>query len=213
MNDLSKYKAIRNDIKPGDIVAFAGTSVMSQTIMAFTRCNVSHLAIVFESKVLFEGTAQPGKVVDIFEANQTYTKPDGTELVGVHRSRLSNRVKYYPGQMWLLPLNNTERRKLDCAKMVDFLLSVEGRPYDVPQALSALSGINPKDYDKFFCFELVAAALQAGGLLPGCNPSKMIARDVILSGIIAERYYQICGDTEPISPINAELNPCECKEV
>jgi hypothetical protein len=182
--------------------------------MAFTRCNVSHLAIVFESKVLFEGTAQPGKVVDIFEANQTYTKPDGTELVGVHRSRLSNRVKYYPGQMWLLPLNNTDRRKIDLAKMVDFLLTVEGTPYDVPQAISSLSGINPKDYDKFFCSELVTAALQAGGIMQGVNPSQMNPKDVLLAGAISDRYYHICGDTAPISAVNAELvNPCECKEV
>jgi hypothetical protein len=209
MNDLSRYKAIRDKIQPGDIVAFAGTSPMSKTIMAFTKCNVSHLAIVFESKVLFEGAAQPGKVVDIFEANQTYTKADGTELVGVHRSRMSNRVKYYPGQMWLLPLNISERRKIDLAKMVDFLLTVEGTPYDVPQAISSLSGINPKDYDKFFCSELVAAALQEGGIMQGVNPSQMTPKDVILAEAISDTYYQICGDKEPISPINAEL-VCEC---
>ena len=159
----AKYPEVRDRLKPGDIVAFSGKGDFSQVIKWATRSQVSHVGVVFESKVLFPEGPQPGRVVDIMESTTLHTNPKtGERTAGLQRNRKSLRVEYYDELMWWLPLSEERREVLDLKKFTDFLMHSEGKKYDMPQAiksaLDAMDGIdilnlltyNQEDFAAFF---------------------------------------------------------------
>lgn len=203
-------------MKPGDIIAFSGKGHFSEIIKWATCSQVSHVGIVYESKVLLDGEAQEGCVVDIMESTTLHTDPaTGQRVAGVQRNRMSLRLKYYEGDMWWLPLSEESRAKLDLVKFTNFLLHYEGRPYDMPQAvksaLDAMDGIsilnlatyNNEDFASFFCSELAAAALEAGGVINNINASEVTPIDLCAFNIFAQDYYQIKGNEKNISDFNS----------
>jgi hypothetical protein len=107
------YSEVRSQMRPGDVIAFAGKDNFSDLIKWATRSNVSHVGVVFESKVMFEGETQPGTIVDVMESTTLYVDPETKKRTsGVQRNRLSDRIKYHDGQIWWLPLSSQARAKL-----------------------------------------------------------------------------------------------------
>jgi hypothetical protein len=203
-------------MQPGDIIAFSGKGNFSEIIKWATSSEVSHVGIVFESKVLFPDGPQPGYVVDVMESTTLYEHPEtGQRVAGVQRNRLSLRVKYYDGVLWWLPLSKKSREKLDLQAFTNFLLHSEGKQYDMPQAirsaLDAMDGIsilnlatyNQEDFASFFCSELAAAALEAGGVIKAINASEVTPIDLCSFDLYGRDYYQIKGKRTKISDYNA----------
>lgn len=189
------YASIRCKMQPGDIIAFAGKKPVSDTIKLFTNSNVSHVGIVLHSELVGDDTAQPNRRVRVADATAE----------GVQFTRLSQLEEAYEGELWWLPLSDEARRKLDKQKLIDFLLEHEGKPYDYGQAVkAAIDGIldalgptaNRENFDKFFCSELVIAALEKAGVLGPINASEVIPIQLCQFKLYKEKYVQFKGDDD-----------------
>lgn len=198
------YEEIRGLMQPGDVIAFSGNGDLSEVIKWATRSQVSHVGVVLQSKLLIGDTPQQGFFNQIIES----TSLNG--FSGVTISRLSDRVDAYDGQMWWLPLSDEARGQLDLTGFFDFLIHHDRRPYDAPQAilsaLDTLDGIpllgrattqNVEDFNKFFCSELVAAALEAGGVIDRINAAEVTPVDLCRFNLYADEYVQFKVVEEP----------------
>lgn len=205
------YKDVRDKMKPGDIIAFSGKGHFSEIIKWATRSPVSHVGIVFESKVIFGDDVQPGRVVDLFEATTLHEDPvTGTKIAGVQKNRMSDRIKYYDGTMWWLPLSKKARKNLDLKKFTNFLLHQDDKEYDMPQAVkSALDVLdnvpllgrttyNSEDFSAFFCSELATAALDEAGVIQRINASEVTPIDLCRFDLFGQTYYQLKGGKKEI---------------
>jgi len=200
----ANYQEIRDHMLPGDIIAFAGTAPISHLVQLATLTNISHVGIVCHATVSYHGEL----IIEIVESVKQGTHPETGQLItGVTRNRLSTKIRNYDGNAWWLPLSHATRAKLDYTAAIDFLLSVIGLPYDMPQALlSVFDLLDPiqrityaaEDYSAFFCSELAAAALKAGKVLPDINASEMTPIDLLRQPIYHSEYYQIKGKPESI---------------
>jgi hypothetical protein len=202
------YQDARNLMKPGDVIAFAGKGNFSEIIKWATRANVSHVGVILQSKLLIEGEPQQGYFNQIIES----TSLNG--FSGVSISRLSDRIATYGGEMWWLPLSDSVRTKLDFERFFSFLIHQERKPYDLPQALkSALDALdkvplvggltyNIEDFSRFFCSELVAAGLEAGGAIRSLNASEVTPIDLCMFNIYKQEYFQLKGDDKTIRAFN-----------
>ncbi|RKU32138.1 hypothetical protein C6495_11480 [Candidatus Poribacteria bacterium] len=197
------YREIRNRMQPGDVIAFSGNGNLSEVIRWATRSQVSHVGVVLQSKLLIEDTPQEGFFNQIIES----TSLNG--FSGVTITRLSDRVNAYDGDMWWLPLSEESRENLNLQRFFDFLIHHDRRPYDAPQAilsvLDTLDGIpllgrattqNVEDFSQFFCSELVAAALEAGGVIETINAAEVTPIDMCRFNLYADEYVQFRGDGE-----------------
>ncbi len=201
-----QYKNIRRHMLPGDIIAFSGRSLFSRFVKLATRSEVSHVGIVCISDVC----GNCGHTVEIMESVKEAVDPDtGQIITGVTRNRLSSRLRHYEGEMYWFQLSHDTRQALDIPAAVQFLMSVHGLPYDMPQAvLSALDLLDNfplkltyavQDFSAFFCSELAAAALIAGGVLPSSvNASEMTPVDLLRQPVFFKHYYQLTGAHKPL---------------
>jgi len=124
---------------------------------------------------------------------------------GVTITRLSDRIDSYNGEIWLLPLRSDLKQKMDKKKYYDFLIHQERKPYDMPQAIksaldlidyTAAPGVlthNLEDFSRFFCSELVAAALENAGVIDHLNASEVTPIDLCSFNIYEDYYYQMKG--------------------
>lgn len=209
---VTEYLDIRDQMKPGDVIAFGGKGQFSDIIKWATRSTVSHVGVIMQSKLLVEKTLQEGIFNQIIES----TSLKG--FSGVSISRLSDRLYAYDGEIWWLPLSDTIYSNLNKKDFYDFLLHQERKPYDMPQAIKSaldamdniplLSGLtkNAEDFSSFFCSELVAAALEAGGAISHLNASEVTPADLCMFAIYQEQYKQIKGKKKEIKGFNT-INP------
>ena len=209
------YRELRSLIQPGDVIAFSGSSHFSKIIKWATRSTVSHVGIVFETKVSFGGQAQDGKIVEIMEATGLRRNPvTGKEIGGVQRHRMSTKLEYYDGDIWWLPLSREARSRFSFGEMTNFLMHSEGKEYDsAPEVINAaidsmdspyLGGLsnNEEDFSAFFCSELVTAALEAANVLTNVNSSEVTPIDLCRFNIFSNEYYQLKGASKRIPNFN-----------
>jgi len=207
-----EYSEVRSRMKPGDIIAFAGTSDFSELIKWMTRSSVSHIGILLQSKLLIGDTPQEGFFNQIIESATI------NGFSGVSINRLSDRIHAYDGQVWWLPLSDEARERLNEQAFYNFLLHQEKKEYDLPQALCSagdqleriplLGKIthNVEDFTRFFCSELAAAGLEQGGVIDNINASEVTPVDMCRFNIYQRDYYQIKGLPRKISGYNS-LDP------
>ncbi|MFZ5584807.1 MAG: hypothetical protein ACOZHQ_02645 [Thermodesulfobacteriota bacterium] len=202
---LSKYDKVRDQMLPGDVIAFGGKGHFSEIIKRVTFSKVSHVAVVLQTQATYE--AGPDR--RFFNLIVESTKWDG--FMGVDAIRLSDRLKSYDGQVWWLPLNRELRktRRFDQKKFFDFLYAQKGRPYDLKQAVNSvlddLDGLlgqmspflNCEDFSRFFCSELVAAGLEEAGLLDALNASEVTPADLCQWSIYEPDHHQLYIDKMP----------------
>ena len=196
------YRDARSMMKPGDVIAFGGKGEFSEIIKFATFSEVSHVGVILQTQVMEEGPT--GRFF-----NQIIESTSLNGFNGVNISRFSDRLSTYNGELWWLPLSDDSRTKLDAKKFYDFLFNEakEKKAYDMPQAIkSALDALdnlpvfghgptyNKEDFSKFFCSELVAAGLEAGGAISTVNASEVTPIDLCRWNIYSETYYQLKGD-------------------
>ncbi|MDD2598956.1 MAG: hypothetical protein PHO37_07015 [Kiritimatiellae bacterium] len=199
------YDAIKERIKPGDMIVFSGRKRFERLIRLVTRSIISHVGVV----------CRTGKSVDVMESvGLKQNRKGGGEGGGVQCRQLAKLVESYDGLMWWLPLSESSRSRFDLEKFTQFLKLAEGKQYDIPQAICAvldviddnpffnLSTYSQRDFSKFFCSELAAAALQAAGVITQLNPSEVTPANLCAFNLYAEDYFQIRGRRKELDDFN-----------
>lgn len=195
----TRYNEIREQIQQGDVIAFSGKGHVSELIKLFTLSPVSHVAIVMKGKQL----TSEGVLITVNNIIESTTM-DG--FAGVVVNRLSKRLKHYDGRAWWLPLSDTTRQKIDFEIFYDWLTNQKRKLYDSWQAIG--SGFdfipeNREDFDKFFCSELNAGALEKSGGIPDVNCSEITPIELCRWNIYGENYYQLSGEPKEITRFNS----------
>lgn len=206
------YKNVREKMRPGDVIAFSGKGDFSEIIKWVTRAEVSHVGVVVQTMLVVNGKPEGEMQNQIIESTTT------NGFSGVTLNWLSGRLDSYDGEVWWLPLRRNGPKPLDVGQFVKFLLGQVGRPYDLPQAIrSAMDQLdsvplvraltyNKEDFAKFFCSELVAAGLEAGGVVQNVNSSEVTPIDLCMFNIFEDDYCQLKGGRKDIRGFNS-LNP------
>jgi hypothetical protein len=207
------YDVVKVQMKPGDVIAFAGKDGVSDWIKAATRGPVSHVGIVLRSSHAADRAPAAPACPQIIESD---AQP-GVHY-GVRPRWLDDRMDSYSGSMWWLPLDEAVRFRLDVTKFTAFLESKEDVTFDIPQAIrSAADSLddvplvgelthNREEFSAFFCSELVAAGLEAGGAISSLNCSEVTPLDMVCFAIYQGTYFQIKGPKTLIPGYNT-VNP------
>lgn len=194
------YAEARDKMQPGDVIAFSGKGDISQLIKTVTLADVSHVAVILQTKVVDDTT---GRFFNQLIESTTLNGANGVKI-----SRFSDCLDTYDGEIWWLPLHEKIRAtSFDQRKFYDFLFKQRGKSYDMPQAVkSALDMLdklpfglhgptfNKEDFSKFFCSELVAAAFEQAGVVGPVNASEVTPIDLCRWRIYQDSYYQLKGD-------------------
>ncbi len=196
MNDLTAYRAARDAMRPGDVIAFGGEGFVSGAIKFLTRSQVSHVGVVF---------GNPDSMVVIAES----TSLNGRS--GVQFNRLSERIEEYPGRAWWLPLSDHARAALDADEMRHFLLAQDGKSYDFRGINAFLARPIPGwgqipffhhgAEEAWFCSEYVAAGFQQAGLLHGHEPDE-VSPQKLCEMSIYDKCVQLIGKPQEIGRFN-----------
>jgi hypothetical protein len=203
------YSEIRSKMQPGDIIAFGGNSLFSKWAKLTTRSPVTHVAVVVKTQILDE---QQGRYF-----NQVIEATSYNGKSGVMVNRLSDRVSTYDGDMWWLPLGETQRQIFEANQnaFFNFLFQQEHKDYDIWQlfgsAVDATDTIpflgqlssNSEDFSSWFCSELVAEALEIGKIIQPVNASEVTPVDICRLNIYQTHYTQFCGEQKQIKGFNS----------
>ena len=184
------YANVRNRMRSGDVIAFGGKSRFSRAIKWCTRSPISHVAILVQAVMV-------GRESGDGHLNMVAESSTG----GVAIRRLSATLDKYDGDVWWLPLSDNTRVRMDLAKLHEFILTHEGKPYDDWQCLMQPLMENREDFSSFFCSELVGGALECGGVIGEVNASEVrpidVCRWALYSGV-----WQLKGDEKLIPGFN-----------
>lgn len=161
-----KYATLRDSLKTGDLLLFAGKSFSSDSIKWVTLSPWSHVAMAlvlpeYDLVCLWEATTD----VDVQCLDRRVTRP-GVQLVP-----LSERLRRYTGQVALRRLEGAALRKKDCADLIKLRHKFSGRPYEentlelMRAAYDGPLGDQRENLRSLFCSELIAETYQALGLL------------------------------------------------
>lgn len=161
------YKAIRPQLKTGDLVLFSGTAPVSRLIQLFTAGPWSHVGLIVRLREFNDA-------VMLWESTTLTDVPDvrrGRPVRGVQLVPLSQRLASYDGEVAVRqlqkPLTFGQRDRLATLRH-----RLSRRPYEqrelelLRSAIDHLGTPNREDLSSVFCSELVAEAYQAMGLLP-----------------------------------------------
>ncbi len=166
-------KQFLNDfsIKTGDLLLFSGHDTWSNLIKLFTRSPWSHVGMVFKthegSFFCFESDVD--SISDFFKKRGA----------GVRLVSLKKKLSAYTGEIAIRSLLGVSPADLEeiQEKTIRFITEFKNRPYEksiiefIRSAYDGPFGENiAEDLSSIFCSELVAAAYQRFGLLPGHPP-------------------------------------------
>jgi hypothetical protein len=196
MLKIESYEAVRDLMRPGDVIAFGGKAELSQIIKRVTNSPVSHVGIIRHSQLKTEAGDVEGEGRYFNEIVESTSLDD---RVGVMTSRLSCRLIAYKGDVWWLRLDAKSRSAFDERAYFDWLYAQEGKPYDMIGAAMSLLEAFPvlrravvEDFSAMFCSELAAGALEAGGVLPaGTNASGVTPIELCRLAIYAPKLIQL----------------------
>ena len=110
------YKAARNLMLPGDVIAFGGKGFVSNVIKIATRCPVSHVGVILQTSV----SSADKFINQIIES----TSLEGS-FAGVQINRMSIHIERYKGDIWWLPLSTEIRKSFNQSAFFNFMLSQE----------------------------------------------------------------------------------------
>ncbi len=190
------YEVARPLMQPGDVIAFGGHTWVSSIIKWATRSPVSHLGVILQTRSLNDQST-----TRFF--NLVVESTIWENFIGVDDARLSDRLDGYGGDAWWLPLSDQTRQRFNEAAFFDFLYSVKHKSFDLPQAIQAACDFadrknhdkvrdsfqNQEDLSRFYCSELVAAALKAAGVVGKINSSEVTPVDLCCWNLFKPDYY------------------------
>lgn len=213
------YDSVQQEMQPGDVIAFGGIGGFAGVIKWATLGTVNHVAVVLSSDSPAGSTSQEGPSQPLAHAVQIIESTSALdEFPGVNTRDLEERIEGHIGEVWWLPLSEETRQKLDPAKFHAFLHQQLGKGYDSVQAIKSATDDfedaplfgrfthSQEDFMRFFCSELVAAGLEAGGAIESVNCSEVTPMDLCKFSIFQETYYQLKGNRKLIEGYN-RLDP------
>lgn len=209
--DRREYEEVRNEMRTGDVIVFGGRSVISRMTMRLTKSNVSHAAVVVQTRL--RDSTGPNFDNLIVES----TKRGG--YYGVIVSPASEVIKRYQGDVWWLPLqlkpefrNNIELtnflyrdpKDTENRAAFDFLGGVYALFDQFDHMTNWLKNLthSPEALNKFFCSELVAHGLERAEILRVDNASEVSPIDLCRLHLYKSVYYQLKGETQEIVGFN-----------
>ena len=92
-----KYKEARDLMQPGDLLAFGGSGIISETIKFATFSNVSHVGVVLQTHV----PMMDGFINQVIEAVGKHGDRSGVII-----NRISDHIEEYNGDIWWLALTD-----------------------------------------------------------------------------------------------------------
>lgn len=193
--EVVSYASIRNQVKPGDVIAYGGTGTISNVIKMATKHPCSHVETVMQSIYNDKGDR-----VNLAIGSTSL----GTGKSGVKVRRLSECVESYDGKIWWLALSDFSRNTLNMDAFLTFLLAQKDKDYDVAQAIGSAFDMffeNDEDFSRLFCSELIAGAFEAGGLLTKINASELTPADIVRMAL-----YQFCYQIKGAPTILTDFN-------
>lgn len=157
-----KYADIRDSIKSGDRIEFAGNTVIGRLIRWFTKDAVNHTALALS---IDEYSNYLGNRKFILEA----------ESDGIVLNTLSHDIQTADGKVFYTPLllQFDDRRK----QIADWALQQVGTGYDFGSLFKNVLGAVNADMKKLFCSEYYFIALVQAGIIPGCELCGKIVTD------------------------------------
>ncbi len=197
------YAEAREQMQPGDVIAFGGKGHFSEIIKFATFSEVSHVGVMLQTKIPEDDTGR------FF--NQIIESTSLHGFNGVNVSRFSDRLNTYEGELWWLPLKaEIRKKKFQQKEFFNFLFNQakERKAYDMPQAMKSAVDIgddlpfglngpayNKEDFSKFFCSELVAAGLEVAKAVDTVNASEVTPIDLCRWSIYEDSYFQLKGES------------------
>jgi hypothetical protein len=209
----AKYENVREEIKPGDVIAFGGKRGFFGHIKWWADSTVDHVAVILQSDLPGDDESHLKKSHQIIESTAFIDNSSGVNV-----RRLGERIEGHDGEIWWLPFDEKSSHKLDLDTFSNFLHQHIGRPYDplqevrsAPDAVDTVPFIgrltrSKEDFSRFFGSELVAAGLEAGGVIGSLNASEVTPTDLCNFSIYQEKYYQLKGSKKLINGFNT-LDP------
>lgn len=192
------YQQARHLMQPGDVIAFGGSGLFSKIIKLATYSDVSHVGVILKTQIM-------GAQSDQFFNQIIESTGDGVSI-----NRFSQTLAEYKGDVWWLPLSQELRsEQFDVNAFFNFLYrqAAIDVSYDLTQALASAVdafekmpwansdiGRNEEDFSKFFCSELVAAALEKAGAIDAINASEVTPIDLCRWNIYQGDYFLLKGD-------------------
>lgn len=211
MLEIKSYRQVRAHMQPGDVIAFGGESLFSRWAKFTTGSRVTHLAIVMQNHL--DTPPKDNVSLEVMESAWYRRKR------GVMTNCLHKKVRTYKGNMWWLPLSPESRAVFDqnSAAFFEFMREQDGKPYDIKQLFGSAIDVtdthpvlskltfNEENYNRWFCSELVAAALKTAGVIHGVNASETTPVDVCRFNIYDEKYVQLKGEEKKIRGFNTQV--------
>ena len=186
-SSIETYEQYRSQMKTGDLIAFSGNAGFSNVIKWATRSPYSHVGIVVKSN-LGSGFGDSILVMESTLQTSVLDANNKTAIKGIQMHWLSKRIELYEGSVSWLTLKRVMEPEKKSA-MEAWLRETHNQkvPYDYLQIYNAgidwfdeLGLTNQPEFSRIFCSELVAKALQIGGVLdPTINASEQTPADVV----------------------------------
>ncbi len=145
MNDLSRYRTLRPQIRTGDLIAVQGASFVSQIIKWRTKSPYSHVGMFVRLKEV--------SVERVFLLHSTAKH-------GVYLVPASRYLKVFKGRAEWIPLQHGIAMTANVAYEQDLLafsFQQLGRAYDFRGVAKYLLPVIKQAKSDYFCSELVAA--------------------------------------------------------
>lgn len=186
MNSLAQYNAVKHLIRPGDVVLFWGTSLLSATIEAFDA-GPSHSAIVRQ------GVSDQGQDATITQS--TIQRWNGVELNGVQTEPLGATVAGYDSRaaIAVLRLRQDIRARIDWHSFYEIIGASDGFVgYDIAGFFEYLIRDIPvigahvaqgEHKTKMVCSAWVVALLTGCGVLLGIDWTQTTPTDLLRMAI------------------------------
>ena len=150
MNDLSRYRAVKEQMKTGDLLQWRSDSLIGKLICWKTGYDVSHSSLVLRLSE-YEG----------LERRRFTTEALG---IGTVLSLLSRRLEGFDGNLWWYPLiDDWDKKRTFIGEMS---LSLIGIKYDYKSLIKQIFGVVSVDVQKLFCSEYVYLCYGFAGEAP-----------------------------------------------
>jgi len=149
---LDLYLNHTGDMQTGDLIEWAGDSLIGRMIRLFTRRDTNHTSLLIRPQN-YLGLKDRRFMIEALETGPTATL-------------LSARFKNYAGKVYWIPLKPEFNHRRDSIGTWAILEMVERRPrYDYGSVLKQMFGRVSLDGQRYFCSEFAHAAWINGGVL------------------------------------------------
>lgn len=165
MNDLAKYKEVKDRMKTGDLLQWRSNSIIGWLIRWRTKSDVNHSSLVIRLSE-YEGMERRRYTTEALEH-------------GIILNFLSRRLEQHDGNVWWFPLKDEWNEKRQA--IGENAMALIGIPYDYQSVMSQIFGKVSTDAQALFCSEYCFIAYGFEGTAP--TPADMPDLGIFKEGV------------------------------